>query len=401
MNDIYSALYEMISKSCIINTHSHHLSDDKFLHFSLNEVLRESYINWSKVDFTDTEESRNAYLEKVRYNSYFVWLQKSLQDLYCFDEPITAANWDDLSNRIQMAYQNPSHHIEILKRRCHYQKVIVDTYWDPGSDNGHPELFSPTFRVDPFFYGYSQNKKDHDGNNANHLYGVLPNSLPGFIKFLHDKIVEKKEEGCVAIKAAIAYDRGLDIQPATEEQASVVFQKTESEWTDQDIKHFQDYLFLRICEFAAELHLPLQCHTGMGQLKNTRPSALQYAIEKNPQTQFVLFHCGFPWTDDVNALLHFFPNVYVDLCWLPILSPTVAERVIHELIEVATADKILWGCDTWTSEESYGAFLAMRQVFSNAFTRKIENNYFSLDDAKNMIQKILHDNAQQLYFQSK
>lgn len=400
MNSTRTALHDYISEMPIINTHSHHLNDRSFSGFSLDEVLHESYINWSKVDFSNTPESRAFYLEKVRYNSYFVWLQKSLQKLYHFDGPITEANWDEISSRIVEAHHNPHFHIDVLKQRCNYQAVIVDTYWAPGSDNGHPELFHPTFRVDPFFYGYSKTRLDHDGNNANLLYGELPHDLDGYLSFLHDKIKEKKQAGCVAIKAAIAYDRGLDIAPATAQQASVVFSKPEAELTEQEIKHFQDYLFLRVCEFAAEFSLPLQCHTGMGQLRNTRPAALQYAIQENPETKFVLFHCGFPWTDDINALLHFFPNVYVDLCWLPILSPTVAERVVQELVEIATADKILWGCDTWTSEDSYGAFLAMRDVLSKAFSKKIEEKYFPLEDAKQLIRNILQNNARQLFFSS-
>ena len=400
MNSARTALYDYISETPIINTHSHHLGDQSFSGFTLDGVLHESYINWSKVDFSGTAESRTSYLEKVRHNSYFVWLQKSLQELYRFSGPITAKNWDEISARIAEAHHNPGFHISVLKERCHYQSVIVDTYWDPGSDNGHPDLFRPTFRVDPFFYGYSETRLDHDGNNANILYSGIPHDLNGYLAFLRDKIAQKKREGCVAIKAAIAYDRGLDIAPATAQQASAVFSKPETELSEQEIKHFQDYLFLQVCKFAAEFSLPLQCHTGMGQLRNTRPAALQYAIQENPETKFVLFHCGFPWTDDINALLHFFPNVYADLCWLPILSPTVAERVVHELAEIATADKIFWGCDTWTSEESYGAFIAMREVLSKAFSQKIEENYFSLEDAKHLTRNILRDNARQLYFPS-
>lgn len=77
--------------------------------------------------------------------------------------------------------------------------------------------------------------------------------------------------------------------------------------------------------------------------------------KSNPDTKFVLFHCSFPWADDVTGLLHAYRNVYCDLCWLPILSPSAAEYTLHQLIEIGTSDKICWGCDTWTSEESYGA----------------------------------------------
>ncbi len=37
-----------------------------------------------------TAESRTAYLEKMRYRSYFIWLQKAVGKLYGISEPITA-----------------------------------------------------------------------------------------------------------------------------------------------------------------------------------------------------------------------------------------------------------------------------------------------------------------------
>src|SRR5690606_7204040 len=139
----------------------------------------------------------------------------------------------------------------------------------------------------------------------------------------------------------------------------------------EDIKAFQDYLFWRICEMAAEFDLVLQCHTGMGQLRNANAMSMKDVIAGNPQTKFVLFHCSYPWLGDVTALMHLYPNVYPDLCWMPILSPSAANRVLHELIEVGTADKVCWGCDTWTSEESYGAVLAMRYVLADVLEEKI------------------------------
>ena len=53
-----------------------------------------------------------------------------------------------------------------------------------------------------------------------------------------------------------------------------------------------------------------------------------------------------------------YPNLYLDLTWIPILLYTASNRVLHQLIEMAQIDKICWGCDTWTLEESYGSLLA-------------------------------------------
>jgi predicted TIM-barrel fold metal-dependent hydrolase len=124
---------------------------------------------------------------------------------------------------------------------------------------------------------------------------------------------------------------------------------------------------------------------------------MREVIKKNPDTKFVLFHASFPWTDDILALLHNCPNVYADICWLPLLSPTSAEHTLHQLIEVGTSDKISWGCDTWTSEESYGARLAVNSVLSNVLDAKVKSGYFTPADAIQMAENILRNNAKELY----
>ena len=106
MNDILMELEDYMENHPIINTHSHHLQDHDFKGFNLDAVLRQSYVNWYQVPLEDTYQSRANYLEKNRYNSYFVWLEKSLQELYEFNEPLTADNWDEISGRIEEAYRD-------------------------------------------------------------------------------------------------------------------------------------------------------------------------------------------------------------------------------------------------------------------------------------------------------
>jgi uncharacterized protein len=228
-------------------------------------------------------------------------------------------------------------------------------------------LFSPAFRVDPLFCAYAPDARDHDGNNPSALYGRHPDTLDAYLLWVGDLVTKKKQQGCIALKCAIAYERGLDFRVVAKEKAAKAFQKGKDGVAAEDVANFQDYLFGYLCGLAAELSLPLQCHTGLGQLTNTRAIAMNEMIRRNPRTKFVLFHCSYPWTSDIGALLHAYPNVYPDLCWLPLLSPSAAQRMLHELIEIGTSDKVCWGCDTWTSEESFGALLAFRSVLANVW----------------------------------
>ena len=91
-----------------------------------------------------------------------------------------------------------------------------------------------------------------------------------------------------------------------------------------------------------------------GQNRGSNPMYLVPLIEKHPGTKFVLFHGGYPWTREIGGLLHNYPNVYADLVWLPLISPTAAVQALHEWIETAvTSEKITWGGDCWTPEETF------------------------------------------------
>lgn len=396
-DNISGELMSYMQNHRIINTHSHHLEDKRFETVTLDSLLADSYVNWSGVQLPQTPAERDDYLKKVQFRSYFVWLQKALQDIYGFEEPISPGNWDGISRLIAAAHKDSRYHLDVLQKKCGYRKVILDAYWQPGSDNGHVGFFTPALRVNSFFFGYSSDSTDHNGNNCRSLYDITAQNIDDYVEAMKTVILQKQKQGCIALKCALAYDRDLHFRSADKAQANRALTCTDSERTPEDVRVFQDYLFQQICEISAETGLPLQCHTGLGLLQGSRAIHLTQAIARNPDTKFVLLHCGFPWTDDICGLLHNYANVYPDLSWLPLLSPTAAKQMIHQLIELGNSDKVCWGCDTWTSEESYGALLAFRQVLTAVLSEKIQNGYFRPDDAKKIIDCYLYDNAAALY----
>ncbi len=397
MQEVYKELYDYMESIRIINTHSHHQEDSFFNGFDLDMLLKTSYINWCGVNFDSSPESRARYLEKVRYNSYFVWLEKALQKIYHFDEPLTSQNWDRFSDVISKSNKQENHQLDILEAQCRYEKIVLDTYWNPGSNNGHANLFAPAFRINAFVFGYSQKALDHNGNNPVPLYGISTKDIDEYVFLMESTIIEKKKAGCIALKSALAYDRSLDFTETSRDRARTAINCTDDARTPEDIKAFGDYIFFEICRIAAELDIPLQCHTGLALLNRTNALCMQEVIRKNPDTKFVLFHGGYPWLEDIYALAHTYNNVYPDICWLPIISTSAARRMIEELIEVSTADKICWGCDTVNSEESLGALLAARHAIAAGLAEKVDTGYFSLYDAKKIIDNILYNNAKHIY----
>jgi len=389
-----ATLVEYAASLSPCNTHSHHQPDTEQVGRDLDGLLRQSYIGFAGVPWTSAVASRQAFLEQIRHRSYFVWWQRAITQLYGIQE-LTLDNWDDVSRIVELAHRDKLWHRRILTEHCHYQRVMLDAYWNPGDDNGDPELFSATLRIDDFLRAYVPHEKDGDGVAFADRYQP-PKSLGELEGLLRARIATHIARGGMALKSAIAYERGLDFGVAEPGLAAKALQNG-LEATAEQVDAFQNWTFDLVCRVASEVDLPFQIHTGLGQLEKTGALQLLPTIKAHPQTRFVLFHGSFPWSDDLCALIHSHRSVWVDLCWLPLISPSRARSFVREMVELGTVDRMTWGCDTWTGEESLGALLAVRDALGVAFGELVDEGWMTLADAEAYVRRILVDNAQRLY----
>ena len=384
----------------IISCHEHHLIPEDGELVTLDYIFQNSYVGWCGEKLGKSVEEREFFIRRVGTNSYYRWLLSSLQKLYGFAGEIDAQKWDNISGRISEKHASPDWYFTVLHEYGSIKRAILDAYWDPGSNNGHPEVYFPTFRINALVMSHNPVVRDHNGNNAWELfspYGMVPTNFSEYLEAIEALLTIKKNLGCVALKSALAYDRTLTFDCPAREDAEAVF-NTEVDIYSPQAKAFQNYVFHFIVERAGELGLPVQCHVGLGKLEGSNPMNLLPVIEKYPKTKFVLFHGGFPWVHEIGGLLHNYDNVYGDLVWLPLISPTAAIQGLHEWIEVArTSEKITWGGDCWTPEETYGAVLALRHVVARVLSEKITEGYFGYQRAFELAQQIFSTNALRLY----
>ena len=394
--DTYMRLRGMMEARGSVSCHSHHLPDAEQRFDSLDAIIARSYVEWALVPHGSGTGERAAFLDLVRHKSYFVWLERSLMEIYGMEARIDCGNWDELSGRIASAYSDPEWHARLLTERCRFRASILDAYWAPGDDDGHPTLFRPSFRIDAFLGAWAPERPDSNGTSFLSLHGKRFEKLDVLIGYLRDSAFEMKERGAVALKSAVAYERGLEFQRADENLAAAALRKGEGA-NPAEVEAFQSRVFFAACAIAAEAGLPFQIHTGLGQLRKTRALGLVDAIEANPETKFVLFHGSYPWTDDIAALVHNFPNVYPDLCWLPLISTSRAVAFVKEMVELGTADKLTWGCDAHHGEESYGALLAARHVLAKAFSELVADDWMDEEEARVYCERIFDQNPRNLY----
>ncbi len=379
----------------VMNTHSHMLDEKYFADISLHKLFQYTYTSWQYSFLQDTQAERKRFIDTMCTNTYYRWMAKSIERLYNGGQTLSLNNWDDIDSRIRTAYVNPQHRFDILRGSCRYKSIVLDKYENPGHDLGHPKLMRPAFRCDMFLSGYLKEGCDQNKNCPFDYIGGYPDSLAEYVEQMKRVIKEKATSGSCCIKLAIAYERGLDFEPVSKETAAKAYLNPNI--TPSQIKAFGDYIMFCLAEAAAELSIPMQIHTGLGKLQNSGAIHLLPLIQSNPDTTFVLFHCGYPWTQDVLALVHNFRNVTVDLCWLPLISTTAASAFLKEALEVADTLRICWGCDTWTAEESFGALLAVRYVLAASLDNLCSQNAISSEQSRMIITNILYKNASAIY----
>lgn len=392
----YLELVKYIDTISVVNTHCHKLPEEKGFPNGIKELTEHSYLGWCHRKWDGTKEAAVEFVRGLKHNSYFYWIEKSLQQLLHTDQRLNEETYPWFDKEIKEFSRTLRSDDEFLRNICHYDKIILDGYWSPGTNLENPDLYTPTFRMNQFLFGYGTDTVDDNGNNPFLVYG-WPKDLDfdSYLNCIEEKIKEKMGQGCVALKSSLPYDRSIHFIERIYEEAKRGYHNPDA--SREDITAFQDFIYYYICRIAAKYHIPFQNHTGLGNLEGSNAMLLREAISKNPGTTFILFHGSFPWTDDALALIHNFSNVYADICWLPSISTTTAVYFIKQLVETGKADCITWGCDSWTVIESYGAYLAGRHAVAKALSELIEDDFMTLEEGKELAEAIFRTNAKRIF----
>ena len=365
------------------------------------EILEGSYVSWivpmpKKSDY----EELSRRLKRVRGSAFLKSCIKAIHDIYGVDiRDLSPYSLMLASKKINEAYKNKEWQREVL-RRARIKKCILDPYWNIWIEEYDKELFVLALRINMFLFGYNTEARDHNGNSPYDLakkLGYAINNFDDYLDFI-DKVFQRaKERGFVCLKSALAYDRALYFEEVSEEEARRIFGRSENELSQKEKMKFGDFIMHYILSKAEEYSFPIQIHTGLAIIEGSNPMNLVNLFRKYPDVKFILFHGGYPWTSEIAALLLSFPNVYADLCWLPIISPTAASHLLRELIEITGGSRIMWGGDCWVVEGTYGALLTMKQILIKVLAEYIEERYLTLSDAISIAESILRLNAEELF----
>ncbi len=119
--------------------------------------------------------------------------------------------------------------------------------------------------------------------------------------------------------------------------------------------------------------------------------------KKYPEAKFVLFHGGYPWTGEYAALGKMFPNVFLDIVWLPQISREEAIHALDEMFDAVPYNKFFWGGDCAFIEESTGSLEFGKDVVVEVLVKRIERGLLTNEVALDMIQCIFRENAIEVF----
>ena len=305
---------------------------------------------------------------------------------------------EELSAKIKKAYQTDWYK-HVLDEKCGIDYVVVD-----GDDSslGDPGKFRHVKRFGEFIFAVSAKKIETIAKEQN----TPIKTLDDFVTALGVAFHKAMDHDNVAVKIGVAYERDLFFDDVSKEKADEVFRKIMAlpdgsvlKYNGSEIKPLQDYMVHRILDLAKATNTPIQFHTGLqagdgNYIGNSNPTHLANLFLKYRDVQFILFHGGYPFGGELATLAKNFKNVYIDMCWLYIISPSYSERYLHEWLETVPASKIMaFGGDFRNVENIYGHLLFAKQVVTKVLTEKVRDGYFTESEALKIALMILHDNA--------
>ena len=400
MNAYFEGIIKQLNSLPVFSEHEHHLPKKAFTGMTLDRVVADTYVKKCGFVPDGKYETRERLLRAASHNSFWRWLEEGIRQLHGIEVPITADNWDQVSEKITKAYAREDFHWRALLD-AGYVCQIQDSYWEIGEKPPYKELFSSAYRIDAFTYGHSPEMcyDDDPRLSAWERLGISGGGLDDYVAAIRGSITQAVAEGnCATLKCAEAYSRTIHFFPDDREKALKAWGKSKAELSEDIRLAFSSYIFNRCCEIAADLEIPFQVHTGMGDLRGSSPMNLVPTIAAHPSTRFVLLHTGVPWVNEACAISASYENALPSFTWTPLLSTELAVHALHTCLDMAlNVNTITWGSDCWCAEESVGAMLAWRHVVAQVVSERLISGACSLAQADRLLEKLMFKNGAAVY----
>lgn len=421
---VYRSIRDHTDRIIVINAHEHQHWPEEYGDYSFRfyHLIAASYLaadvssagtnayDWKLIDSLSTDNLWDIYgkaLNYTRNTSYYSQFVKGFSKLYGFNDLyFTEENIKELSARIEDNYKNYRQWFDEAFHKAGFGLMFLDQYWKPFNTEIDERYFALAFNINALVAASSRKpaKDDVPGSfykeAANEGFEIR--DLDDYLKFCDHLFKKNVESKAVCIKNSQAYSRTLYYEDVPYEEARTLFNRPSSLLTATEAKKIEDFMFHWIIQKAIEYDLPVQIHTGYlagngNVLDNGQPVKLNNLFLKYPNAKFSLFHGGFPWTGEYAALGKMFPNVYLDLVWLPQISREEAVSALDVMLDCVPYNKFFWGGDCGLIEESAGSLEFARDVVAEVLAKRVRRGLMSREVAFEIVERIFRKNAIEVF----
>jgi uncharacterized protein len=409
--DITRDLIDLTDALPLIDTHEHIERDQQGRYFGgdLFDIVKNTFYLWADLvssgmpsdpwfaSENDDEKKWHVlrqYLPNVVASGYYRGIVRGLQAIHGFEgDIIDDFNWRPINEKIRTAYTDPQWTVKVMREKTHIEWAINDV----DGFNMDRSLFLPSLKFDYLLRGGTSSGRER----IKQIDGAEFSCFDEYIQFLDQKLVGFRSKGAVALKTVTPYYRGLDYEEVSEDQARRSFRSAGDPTLDEQ-KKVEDFAFHFVVRKAIELDLPIQVHTGILAWNTTflpycNPTQLNKIFLRYPQCRFVLFHGGYPFSDELGVLVKTFPNVFLDLCWMPWISVQLTKRFLDIWLEIIPTNKFMWGGDAHRPECVHGHWLLAQKAVCEVLSEKVQGGSLKPEVAQQVIQGIFRGNAQSLF----
>ncbi len=419
---VYKRLRSHADEIKVIDTHSHmHFSREYGDHqFSLYHLIAHNYLmadlisagsedyDLNQLDTITPEDYWAKYgraLDYCRSTSYYGYLIRGFRELYGFNETeFTAENIAALTSQVKEKNRNDSAWFDEAFNTAGFDLMFLCT------SRFTIPLDKKYYVVSYYINRYIEQAalKPAGGSELKDMYleaageGYKMESLDEYLVFCDHMLKKYIDNRGVCIKNSLAYSRTLFYEDVPYEEAKRLFSKPSADLSAAEAKKIEDFMFHWLIRKAIEYDLPVQIHTGYladngNTLENGDPLKLNNLFLQYPKAKFILFHGGFPWTGEFAALGKMFPNVYLDLVWLPQISREKAVQSLDVMLDCVPYNKFFWGGDCNNIEGEAGALEYGKDVVAEVLAGRVKRGLLTEETAMDIIDRIFRENAIEIF----
>ena len=421
--DSRNKIYEKVAKTVLIDTHEHLPDESKrlsskpplkivndwstlFSHY-LNSDLRSAGMSEKDLkrflgeDADPFEKWRllEPWWPAVKHTGYGQATAITIKELYGIDKlnkNTIARLQDSFKGLLKSGLYN-----HVLKEKAGIESCQVNSLTDSLiTETDMPLFLMQDLRIDNFFAWFNVEELAQRA-------GIKVNDMQDWYKVI-DYFFEKYGPYAVGVKSAAAYSRNIDYDRIPADKVAPLFKKllAGENLQPEKQKMLEDHLFWYAVEKSTEYQLPVKIHTGYYAGANGMPlskvsgNAIAAAdlCRQAPDTQFVFFHIDYPYYEDMLAVAKHYTNAIVDMCWAWIINPVAAKDFLKKFIVTAPANKVLtFGGDYIPVEPVLGHAIIARRGIALALSELVEEQWITLDDALDLTENIMHNNARNIY----